>query len=143
MELKINASDIRWWFWAVTLAFIVAAIAGWPSGYYVVMGISAVQVIFFLAQEKSLSAFPTQIRVVYFAFTLFGLWPEARLFIYIILLLGTIMVTFFGRCSIALVLKHMPWNRGVKSGSTSEGQPRISANNSFQRTVKRYAFAAR
>jgi hypothetical protein len=112
MELKINATDIRWWFWAVTLVAIVAAIAGWGPGYYVVMGISAVQVVFFLVQEKSLIAFPTQIRVVYFAFTLFGLWPEVRLVIYIILLLGTIMVTFFGRCSIALVLKYMPWNQG-------------------------------
>lgn len=112
MELKINATDIRWWFWAITLVFIIAAVAGWGLGYYVVMGISAVQVIFFLAQEKSLAAFPSQIRVVYFAFTLFGLWPEVRLFIYIILLLGTVMVTFFGRCSIALVLKHMSWNRG-------------------------------
>jgi hypothetical protein len=78
------------------------------------MGISAVQVFFFLLQEKSLVAFPTQIRVVYFAFTLFGLWPEVRFFIYIILLLGTLMVVFFGRCSIALVLKHMPWNRGCE-----------------------------
>jgi predicted membrane metal-binding protein len=112
MELKINASDIRWWFWAITLVFIIAAIAGWEPGYYVVMAISAVQVLFFLAQEKSLVTFPSQIRVVYFAFTLFGLWPEVRLYIYIILLLGTVMVTFFGRCSIALVLKHMPWNRG-------------------------------
>lgn len=112
MGLKINATDIRWWFWAATLAFIVAAIVGWTPGYYVVMGISAVQVLFFLAQEQSLVAFPAQIRVVYFAFTLFGLWPEVRLFIYIALLLGTVMVTFFGRCSIALVLKHMPWNRG-------------------------------
>jgi hypothetical protein len=112
MELKINATDIRWWFWAITLVFIIAAVAGWTPGYYVVMGISALQVIFFLAQEKSLSTFSSQIRVVYFAFTLFGLWPEIRLFIYIILLLGTVMVTFFGRCSIALVLKHMLWNRG-------------------------------
>lgn len=112
MQLKLNATDIRWWFWAVTLVFIVAAVAGWTPGYYAVMAISAVQVVFFLAQEKSLAAFPTQIRVVYFAFTLFGLWPEVRLFIYVILLLGTILVTFFGRCSIALVLKHMPWNRG-------------------------------
>jgi len=76
------------------------------------MSISAVQVLFFLAQEKSLASFPSQIRVVYFAFTLFGLWPELRFFIYMILLLGTVMVTFFGRCSIALVLKQMPWNRG-------------------------------
>jgi len=76
------------------------------------MSISAVQVLFFLAQEKSLASFPSQIRVVYFAFTLFGLWPELRFFIYMILLLGTVMVTFFGRCSIALVLKQMTWNRG-------------------------------
>lgn len=112
MELKINATDIRWWFWATTLVFIIAAVSGWAPGYYVAMSISAAQVLFFLAQEKSLASFPSQIRVVYFAFTLFGLWPEVRFFIYIILLLGTVMVTFFGRCSIALVLKHMPWNRG-------------------------------
>ena len=112
MELKINATDIRWWFWATTLAFIVAAVAGWTPGYYVVMGISAVQVLFFLAQEKGLSSFPVQIRVVYFALTLFALWSEVRLPIYIILLLGTIMVTFFGRCLIALGLKQMPWNVG-------------------------------
>jgi len=112
MELKISATDIRWWFWSITLAFIVAAVVGWTPGYYIVMGISAVQVLFFLAQEKSLAAFPVQIRVVYFAFTLFALWPEVRLFTYIILLLGTVMVVFFGRCSIALILKHMPWNQG-------------------------------
>lgn len=112
MELTTNATDIRWWFWATTLAFIVAAVGGWIPGYYIVMGISAVQVLFFLLQEKSLAAFPTQIRVVYFGFALFGLWPEVRLFLYLILLLGTIMVVFFGRCSIALILKHMPWNRG-------------------------------
>jgi hypothetical protein len=43
MELKISLTDIRWWFWAITLAFIVAAVAGWPTGYYVVMAISALQ----------------------------------------------------------------------------------------------------
>jgi hypothetical protein len=112
MELKISATDIRWWFWFITLIFIVAAVVGWAPGYYIVMGISAVQVLFFLVQEKSLAAFPVQIRVVYFALTIFALWPEVRLFIYIILLLGTVMVAFFGRCSIALILKHVPWNQG-------------------------------
>jgi len=111
MELKINATDIRWWFWAITLGFMIAALAGWAPGYAIVMGISAVQVIFFLAQEKSLIAFPVQIRIVYFAFTLFGLWPGVRLYVYLILLLGTVMVTFFARCVIALMLKQMPWNR--------------------------------
>jgi hypothetical protein len=112
MELKMSPSDIRWWFWAVTLAFIVAAVSGWPTGYYVVIAISGLQVLFFLVQEKSLSAFPTQIRIVYFASTLFGFWPEVRIFIYVLLLVGTIMVTFFVRCAIALMLKRMPWNVG-------------------------------
>lgn len=112
MTLKMNPADIRWWFWAVTLVFIVAALAGWSPGFGLVIVISAAQVVFFLMQEKSLAAFPTQIRVVYFAFTLFGLWPEVRSFIYLLLLFGTVMVTFFDRCAIALVLKKMPWNQG-------------------------------
>ena len=112
MKLKTNTSDIRWWFWSITLAFIFAAILGWSLSYYVVIAISAVQVIFFVVQEKSVVAFPVQIRIFYFAFSLFGFWPEVRLYVYIALLLGTIMVTFFGRCSIALMLKPMPWNRG-------------------------------
>lgn len=112
MKITTNTKDIRWWFWAVTLAFIILALAGWTPGYYMVMALSGVQLLFFLAQEKSLAAFPTQIRLVYFAFTLFGFWPEVRIFIYALLLLGTVMVTFFGRCAIALMLKRMPWNRG-------------------------------
>ena len=102
MNIKTNPADLRWWFWTVTLLFIVAAVAGWTPGYGIVIAISAAQVVYFLAQERSVSAFPTQIRIVYFAFTLLGL----------LLLIGTIMVTFFGRCAIALVLKRVPWNRG-------------------------------
>ena len=110
MELKINTKDVSWWFWALTLAFIVIALIGWVPGYYIVMFISAIQVIYFLFREASLMAFPAQIRIVYFAFTLLGLWPTVRFPFFILLLLGTIMVTFFGQCSIALMLKYMPWN---------------------------------
>ena len=112
MELKIDTRDVHWWFWAVTLVFIVLAVGGMTWAYAAVIAVSAVHVLFMLAQEKSLSAFPTQIRVVYFLFTLFGLWPAARWPMYLVLLLGTVMVTFFGRCAIALVLRQMPWNRG-------------------------------
>ena len=112
MPLNVNPADIRWWFWVVTLLFIVAAVAGWTPGYGLVIAISAAQVIFFLAQEKSLAAFPAQIRIAYFAITLFGLWPEVRWYVYLLLLFGTVMVAFFGRCAIALVLKRMPWNQG-------------------------------
>ena len=111
MKLKIDVMNIGWWFWTITTAFIIAAVAGWTPGYYVVMGISAVQILFFLLQEKNLVSFPVQVRMVYFGVTLFGLWPDGRLVVYIILLLGTAMEVLFGRCGIALALKQMPWNR--------------------------------
>jgi hypothetical protein len=110
MKLKIELASPFWWFWAVTLAFIAAAVAGWTPGYYIVMALSALQVVIFLLRERSISAFPTQIRIVYFAASLLGLWLAIRLPFYILMLLATAMVVFFGRCSIALVLKHMPWN---------------------------------
>jgi hypothetical protein len=80
------------------------------------MVISGVQVLFFLAQEGSAVAFPAQIRIVYCAFTLLGLVPALRVPVSAVLALGTFMVTFFGRCAIALVLQRMPWNAGLTVG---------------------------
>jgi hypothetical protein len=111
MKLKLDPQDPLWWFWAITLAFIVSAIAGWTPGYYGVMAVSALQVVVFLVRERSVMAFPTQIRIVYFVLTLTGLWAAGRLLFYVLLLLGTVMVVFLGRCSISLLLKPMPWNR--------------------------------
>ena len=111
MGLKMYPKDIRWWFWLITLVFIVAAVFGWNQGYYLVIGISAFQILYFLIQEKSLITLPSQIRLVYFLYTLLGLWDEGRLIAYLILLIGTVMVVFWGKCSIALFLKYMPWNK--------------------------------
>jgi hypothetical protein len=36
---------------------------------------------------------------------------------FIALIVGTAMVVLFDRCSIALVLQKMPWNRGVNPQS--------------------------
>jgi hypothetical protein len=112
MKIKLDLTNAFWWFWAITLVFIVTAVVGWVPGYYIVVALSAIQVVVFLIKEQSLIAFPTQIRIVYFAWSLTGLWDAVRLPFYIVLLLGTIMVVLFGRCSIALMLKYMPWNRG-------------------------------
>jgi hypothetical protein len=112
MKLNMQVNNPYWWFWPLTLAFMIAAVAGWNLAYIVVMVLSLVQVVLFWARERSPWAFTSQERIVYFALTLFGLWPAVRLYIYILLILGTIMVTFFGRCSISMLLKGMPWNRG-------------------------------
>lgn len=114
MKLKIDVKEIGWWLWAITLVFIVAALGGWLPGYYVVIGLSGLQVLYFTWRERSLIAFPPQVRIVYFVFTLFGLWAPLRIPIYGLLLIGTTMVVLFDRCVIALVLKSMPWNRSVR-----------------------------
>ena len=120
MELTINVKDVEWWFWAITLAFIILALISWVPGYYIVMALSGIQILYFTKKEGSLKAFPTQVRIVYFAITLFGLWVAIRFPLYVLILIGTIMVTFTGRCAVALALKMMPWNRNVAHGASCE-----------------------
>ena len=76
MTLKININSVEWWFWTVTLVFIVTAISGWIPGYYIVMGISLFQILYFTLKTKSLISFDTQVGIVYFAIMLFGLWSS-------------------------------------------------------------------
>jgi uncharacterized protein (DUF2062 family) len=64
-----------------------------------------------LLRHRSLLAFPVQIRITFLGLTLLGLWGEARVFVFAILLVGTFMVAAMGRCGISLILKPMPWNR--------------------------------
>jgi hypothetical protein len=111
MNAVAEPKKIEWWFWTVTFIFIITALLGWLPGYYLVMIISAIQIPFFWYRFKSLMAFDTQVRIVYFAFTLLGLLETIRFPLYLLLLLGTFMVVVFNRCGIALVLKKMPWNK--------------------------------
>ena len=123
MELAINVRQIDWWFWTITLILILAALLGWIPGYYAVMALSGIQVIYFTWHERSVTAFPTQVRIVYFIITLAGLSELLRFPIYVLLAIGTAMVTLFDRCSIALALKWMPWNRSLTPGASCEVKP--------------------
>lgn len=111
MELKIDLRSIYWWFWAVTLVGIIAGLSGKVEGYYGVMGVSLIQTIYF-SIERGFAAFPTQVRLVYFACTVIAFFDPTRIFFWM-LLVGTVMVTLFDRCIIARVLVKMPWNKGV------------------------------
>jgi hypothetical protein len=50
--------------------------------------------------------------VVVLAVTLFGAWDVLRFRVFVLLLVGTFMVVFPERCTIAMILRTMPWNRG-------------------------------
>lgn len=112
MKFKIDARSIYWWYWALTLVAMIAGLAGWREGFWIVMIVSAIQTLHFWA-SSGFAAFPTQVRTVYFAFTVLAFFDPTRI-LYAALLVGTFMVTFFDRCIIARVLVHMPWNKGVQ-----------------------------
>jgi hypothetical protein len=113
MKFPIDLRSIDWWLWAATLALLLAAVAGWTPGYAAVMILSFVQIPFVALKTGSMVSFASQVRIAYFGLTLFGLWEAVRVYCFSALVIGTAMVVLFDRCSIALVLKQMPWNKNV------------------------------
>ena len=111
MKFIIEPKKIEWWFWTITFAFIIAALLGWSQGYYLVVFVSTIQVLFFWSRHRNPLAFDTQVRIAYFAFSLLGIVKAIQFPFYILMLIGTFMVVAFNRCGIALVLKRMPWNK--------------------------------
>ena len=122
MELSIELNKLDWWFWFVTLILITVALFGWIPAYYLVMAISWIQVLYFARRDGNW-AFTTQVRILYFLITLLALWAAIRFPLFILALLGTAMVTFTGRCILALMLKRMPWNKGLPEGASCEFKP--------------------
>ena len=98
------------------------ALFGWIPAYYLVMVVSGIQVLFFV-QRDGKWAFTTQVRILYFMVTLLALWTAIRFPLFILALIGTAMVTFTGRCILALMLKKMPWNKGLPEGASCEFKP--------------------
>lgn len=113
MKLAIDLKSGEWWIWTITLALMIAAVAGWTPGYLAAIIVSFLQIPYIALRSKSIVSFPSQVRIVYFALTLLGLWEAGRVYVFALLAAGTVMVVLFDRCSIALVLKKMPWNADV------------------------------
>ena len=129
MKHAIDPTSREWWYWALTLVCMIAGLAFnyLPGdtmaqlsafGFYGVIIISVIQTIEFIL-TKGVTAFPSQVREVYTAFVIIALFDPTRIF-YWMLLVGTIMVTFVGRCIIARVLAMMPWNKGVELSPPGE-----------------------
>lgn len=117
MKFKIAPATIDWWYWLLTLLAMIAGFAGRIEGFYAVVAISAVQFIHFLLKD-GFAALTTQVRLVYGAFAVLALLDPSRL-LFGLMLLGTLMVTFFDRCIIAKVLLLMPWNHKTDVGLMS------------------------
>ena len=109
-KVMLMIRKISWWYWLLSSAFLAVGVLGWTEGFYLVIALTAVQVIHYTGREKSLNAFPVQVRVAYLALLLCGLWDPLRS-IYWISLFGTTAMVLSGYCLLARMLSLMPWNR--------------------------------
>ena len=102
--------ETHWWYWAVTDVLLVGGLWGWPPGFWPVIGLTLVQVLHYLGRERSLSAFPVQVRMAYLGLLLLGQW-DPFYFVYWVQLTGTTAMVLVDYCALARFLSLMPWNR--------------------------------
>ena len=54
---------IIWWYWLVTVGFLAAGVSGWQTGFLLEIGLTVFQPIHFIIRERSITAFPIQVRL--------------------------------------------------------------------------------
>ena len=102
--------ELAWWYWAATAVLLIAGVAGYPPALDLVLLLSAVQMVHFALREGSLTAFPVQVRIAYFAFLAVAIWTPLHALIWIPVV-GTPAQVLFGYCLLARTLSLLPWNR--------------------------------
>lgn len=104
------SNNIVWWYWFFTTLLLIGAVAGNTLSLQAVIGLNIVQVIHFVIREKSITAFPVQVRATYLGLLVLSQAP----FMFWILwwqLIGTAAMVLFGYCFLARCMSLMPWNK--------------------------------
>lgn len=129
-------------YWAATTVLLAGVVSGCSYCLPAVIGLNIVQVIHFIYRERSLSAFPVQVRVTYLGLLFLAQAPYMS-WIFWWQLIGTTAMVLYQYCFLARVLSLMPWNKSepysmdlVKrtflsapvSGSILQGLPAGSSN---------------
>jgi hypothetical protein len=107
--MKITTS-IVWWYWFITTVLLIGVVAGNNESLQAVIALNAVQVIHFMVREKSVIAFPVQVRVAYFCLLFLAQAPY-MFWIFWWQLIGTFAMVMFDYCFLARCLSLMPWNK--------------------------------
>ncbi len=96
-------SKLVWWYWALTTILLVGVLAGYSLCIQAVIALNIVQVVHFIIREKSISAFPVQVRIVYLGLLIVAQAPY-MVWIFWWQLIGTSAMIPFGYCFLARLL---------------------------------------
>ena len=108
----IDYKELSWWYWLVTASLLTAGVAGYPFGFTLAIGLTVFQLIHFTVRERSVTAFPVQVRFWYLVLLLVAL-PEPLQIIYWAPTIGTWAQLIFGYCTMARCVSLLPWNRSA------------------------------
>jgi len=104
------ADDWTWWAWTVTAILLAIGLHGQIGAFIAAMAITFIQAVIMLIREKSILAFPVQLRVAYLVLLGICFLPDMR-WLYWLPTIGTFALVTFGYCLLARVLSLLPWNR--------------------------------
>lgn len=108
--LMLDTRSISWWYWLATVGLLTAGVSGLSVGFQLAIGLTVIQLIHFSMRERSLVAFPIQVRLGYLLLLLIAL-PENLQWLYWIPTIGTWAQVLFGYCAMARMVSLLPWNR--------------------------------
>ena len=108
--LMLETRSISWWYWLATVILLTAGMCGRPVGFLLAIGLTVLHLIHFCMRERSLVAFPIQVRLGYFLLLLIAL-PENFRWICWVPIIGTWAQVLFGYCAMARMVSLLPWNR--------------------------------
>lgn len=108
----IEYKDIGWWYWLITAGLLTYGVSVSSIGFMLAIGITLFQLIHFVIREKSITAFPIQVRFWYLMLLIVA-FPEPLQLIYWIPTIGTWAQLIFGYCTMARLVSLFPWNRSL------------------------------
>ena len=106
----IEYKDIGWWYWLVTAPLLTIGVLGNELGFILAIGLTIFQLIHYIVREKSIKAFPVQVRFWYLLLLIVA-FPEIMQWLYWVPCIGTWAQVIFGYCAMARLVSLWPWNR--------------------------------
>ena len=106
----IEYKDIGWRYLLVTAPLLTIGVLGNESGFIFAIGLTVFQLIHYIIREKSIKAFPVQVRFWYLILLMIS-FPEIMQWLYWVPCIGTWAQVIFGYCAMARLVSLWPWNR--------------------------------
>jgi len=103
-------NNLVWRYWAATTILLIGVVSGSALSLQAVIVLNAIQVLHFVYREKSITAFPVQVRLTYFGMLFLAQAPY-MVWIFWWQLIGTSAMVLFEYCFLARLLSLLPWNK--------------------------------